>query len=372
MPGVFRTKDKKGRNHKRWRFWYIDRHGHRIKETGNESKLETLQLAHEKNQAEALIRNRTTIAPDERVINETVAEYVAWGKIEGTRDGGPWTASHSYEVQRILENWQTWLNVNVLADLVGKQGKVENVKRERLANGSSPFTVKRDIRSLKSFIKWCLAKKYLREHPMPELIGRLGRVHGAAKCTRRALTEDEISRLLQVVPLERKLIYQLAVWSGLRANEIRTLQVCDLDVTGSRIVLKAERTKNRTAGYQPIPSVLVAQLSEYSRGKQPTDTLLFVSKRPAAQLRRDLKKAGVRPISPEGKVDFHALRSTYVTLLIEKGANIKEVQELARHSSPELTLEAYVKARDMGKQSIVDGLVIKTTDVQESVQDQAV
>lgn len=42
-------------------------------------------------------------------------------------------------------------------------------------------------------------------------------------------------------------------------------------------------------------------------------------------------------------VDFHALRATYITLLVKSGASVKIVQELARHSDPKLTLNIYSK-----------------------------
>jgi hypothetical protein len=40
-------------------------------------------------------------------------------------------------------------------------------------------------------------------------------------------------------------------------------------------------------------------------------------------------------------VDFHALRHTYISRLVASGANIKVAQELARHSTPTLTLGRY-------------------------------
>ncbi len=40
-------------------------------------------------------------------------------------------------------------------------------------------------------------------------------------------------------------------------------------------------------------------------------------------------------------VDFHALRATYITLLVKGGASMKATQELARHSDPSLTMNVY-------------------------------
>jgi len=47
-------------------------------------------------------------------------------------------------------------------------------------------------------------------------------------------------------------------------------------------------------------------------------------------------------VDGEGReVDFHALRHTYITRLAQSGASVKVAQELARHSTPVLTLGRY-------------------------------
>ncbi len=44
----------------------------------------------------------------------------------------------------------------------------------------------------------------------------------------------------------------------------------------------------------------------------------------------------------EGRVvDFHALRATYITMLVKGGATVKQAQDLARHSDPKLTMNVY-------------------------------
>ena len=48
----------------------------------------------------------------------------------------------------------------------------------------------------------------------------------------------------------------------------------------------------------------------------------------------------------EGKLDFAALRNSYVTLAVEAGANVKELQTLARHRTPDLSLNVYAKTRN--------------------------
>ena len=54
--------------------------------------------------------------------------------------------------------------------------------------------------------------------------------------------------------------------------------------------------------------------------------------------------------------DFHALRHTYISRLVTSGANIKVVQELARHSSPLLTLGRYAHVQRVDQTRALDAL----------------
>jgi len=93
---------------------------------------------------------------------------------------------------------------------------------------------------------------------------------------------------------------------------------------------------------------------------------------PARELYRDLKRAGIpRRIDGLGKMDFHACRVAYTTLVVESGANVKEAQELLRHSTPQLTMEAYARARSerlgrvadsVGQKVLGDGQISAPTE----------
>ena len=51
-------------------------------------------------------------------------------------------------------------------------------------------------------------------------------------------------------------------------------------------------------------------------------------------------------VTESGKVDFHACRVAYITMLFENGATLKEARELARHITPHLTTNVYARVRD--------------------------
>jgi integrase len=55
---------------------------------------------------------------------------------------------------------------------------------------------------------------------------------------------------------------------------------------------------------------------------------------------------GLRHKVGEGKIVFHSLRMTYCSLLDYQGASAKKTQELARHSTPTVTMNSYVRTRE--------------------------
>ena len=64
---------------------------------------------------------------------------------------------------------------------------------------------------------------------------------------------------------------------------------------------------------------------------------------PARELQKDLLTAEIPLATPEGKLDFHCLRGTFITLVDKSIVSVKEGMSLARHSSPRLTFGVYAK-----------------------------
>jgi len=82
-----------------------------------------------------------------------------------------------------------------------------------------------------------------------------------------------------------------------------------------------------------------------SDAKPPADPLLYVPSHPARELEEDLDAAEIPKWTNDGKVDFHACRVAYITLLFEGGADVKTVQTLARHCDPRITMNVYARSR---------------------------
>ena len=261
--------------------------------------------------------------------------------VHGGRNGRPWGPTHAKSRQRHLPWWAQQLRIEYLSDLVGSLPRVEKVLRSLKSDGRTEKTLSNYAESLAAFCDWCVKRDYLSENPLKGL----KRFNAAPQARRRPLTTAEIHRLLDVAPPLRRLVYTTALSTGLRANELRSLCVRNLDPKAGGLRLEAEWTKNRKDGFLHVPMVVRDELLKVSKGKATGDRLLAVPTHTARSLDHDLKKAGIAKSTDEGTVDFHALRVTYATLLIERGASPKETQELLRHASPDMTMNVYARTR---------------------------
>lgn len=167
------------------------------------------------------------------------------------------------------------------------------------------------------------------------------------------------SRAIALGSTALQITYRAAMETGLRANELRHLQSHHLDAEQGGIRLDAAWTKNRKDGFQPISKALLVELVEYAKGRNaekeyeaafskggheatwPENPLLYVPRNCATTMDRDLAAAGIPKVTAAGKLDFHCWRNVYINNVIATGADVKTVQTLARHSSPELSFNVY-------------------------------
>lgn len=174
-------------------------------------------------------------------------------------------------------------------------------------------------------------------------IGSVGRVDGGGKksFTRRAFNDDESQRLLAASEVRRP-IYLLALHTGLRLGELRSLRWEDIDPIRPLVRLRAEATKAKRADVLPITPTAQAILDEL-RANSTEGGRVFPKGVPSHHtFQADLEAAGIEREDARGhKVDFHALRTTFITNLARAGVPQRHAMALARHTDPRLTANVY-------------------------------
>jgi site-specific recombinase XerD len=168
----------------------------------------------------------------------------------------------------------------------------------------------------------------------------------------RVLKAPEVGRLLDSIPggaagvgtggplnLRDRALFELAYACGLRAEEIVSLDLPDVDYDGEQLRVEGKGSKTR---YVPAGEPALAAVRLYLERARPAlagsdrEQALFLSRSGrrlgTSDVRRRLRTWTARAGIP-GDVSPHALRHSFATHLLDGGADLRSIQELLGHAS---------------------------------------
>ncbi len=220
--------------------------------------------------------------------------------------------------------------------------------------GISAQTFNFYLTAIKSFCRWLVKDRRASENPVAHLDGL--NVKTDRRHDRRAASAEELRRLLESTrngPIrygmsgsERALLYRVALETGLRQNELRSLtrSSFDLDAAESSVTVRAAYSKRRRDDNLPLRPELVAELCTFLKLHTPEAAAFRMPSRfdMGRAFRKDVETAGIAYRDADGRVfDFHGLRHTFISNLARAGVHPKTAQALARHSTITLTMDRY-------------------------------
>jgi integrase/recombinase XerD len=177
----------------------------------------------------------------------------------------------------------------------------------------------------------------------------------------KVLAKEDIEALLKNCGnTKHKTMLMLLYGSGLRAGEIISLRVVDIDSKRNLIhVCKAKGFKDRTV---MLSQKLVELLRVYYLEYKPNVYLFegqYGDKYSTSSLRKILKKAAQKANLKEMPT-LHWLRHSFATHLLEAGTDMRYIQQLLGHSSSKTTeIYTYVSTKHISKiKSPLDDLSI--------------
>ncbi len=199
--------------------------------------------------------------------------------------------------------------------------------------GYSETTIGRKVASLKSFFKFLSARKIIKSNPVALL--------SSPKKPDRLpdfLTVEEVEKILNIPSgknwqsLRDKAILELLYSTGIRVGELTSLKIGDIDFFQELIKVKGKGKKERIV---PIGSYALKALIEYIE-KRPNkkEKNVFLNKYGKPLTERSVeriidkysKKAGIGK-----KITPHTFRHTFATHMLDRGADLRTVQELLGH-----------------------------------------
>ncbi len=207
--------------------------------------------------------------------------------------------------------------------------------------GYAKSTIARRLASLRSFFRFGQREGWAKTNPAKPLRNpRQGRT------LPHFLTAEEIGRLLLAPPAEQPMglrdraMLETMYSAGLRVSEAVGLQQGDLDLDAG--VLRV-RGKGRKERFAPIGSYALRAIRRWLavrrlHPRQPPgpESPVFVNKfgrrlttrSVGRMLEKYLKITGL-----DGRTTPHSLRHSFATHLLDRGADIRSVQELLGHKS---------------------------------------
>lgn len=149
------------------------------------------------------------------------------------------------------------------------------------------------------------------------------------------LSADEVVRFLEAVSsLKCRAALTTAYAAGLRASEVASLKVTNID--SSRMVIHVEQGKGGKDRYVMLSTQLLGILRTYWRLAHPA-FWLFPGRDPSHSIHPAVLHAACRSACAASglskHVTVHTLRHSFATHLLENGTDIRIIQSLLGHSS---------------------------------------
>jgi len=201
------------------------------------------------------------------------------------------------------------------------------------ARGLDAVSVARKLAAVRSFYRFLARHGVVRRNPAREV-----RAPRVARKLVTFLPADEAVAVIEARPVTgaaraRDLaVIEMLYATGLRVSELAGLDIDDVDHDARTVRVLGKGNKERIVPYgAPAARALEAYLGRRSRGTGP----VFLNPRGGRLtvrsihtiVRRAARVAGVtRRVSP------HTLRHTFATHLLDRGADLRAIQELLGHS----------------------------------------
>lgn len=204
-------------------------------------------------------------------------------------------------------------------------------------------TIARKLSSIRSFFRFLETRGIIQENPAADLA-----TPKVEKTIPGCLTVDEVFRLLErpqsdkLLGLRDLAILEVLYSCGLRASELRSMDVTDIDFDERLVKVLGKGNKERIvpvgrAAVRVVTRYLEA--SETLRKKMGYGTMkgpLFLNNRGRRLSSRSIGRVVKRYVMESGlpsDISPHSMRHSFATHLLDGGVDLRSVQELLGHVS---------------------------------------
>lgn len=193
-------------------------------------------------------------------------------------------------------------------------------------------TINRKLSALRSFFRFLTREGYLKTNPTTSISSPKQERHLPL-----FLTEEEVTKLIEAVHpedergLRDKAILEALYSTGIRVSELVGLNTAGVDFIGGIVKVMGKGKKERIV---PIGDTAITAIRAYLGKRKKQSDILFLNKngkRLSDRGVRNIVKNYIRIASIKQGVSPHTLRHSFATHLLNRGADLRSIQELLGH-----------------------------------------
>jgi tyrosine recombinase XerC len=233
------------------------------------------------------------------------------------------------------------LDLNNFQEFLG-EGAIENVDylcvRKYLAllkeKHYTSRTISRKLSSLRSFFRFLNREGFLKQNPVSAI--------SSPKLDKHLpvfMTEEEVSRLIEASIPENeagqrdRAALEAFYSTGIRISELVGLNIDDVDFISGIVKVRGKGKKERIV---PIGDQALSALRLYIEKRKKQSNIVFLNKNGQRITDRGIRKVVKKYILSAGikqGVSPHTFRHSFATHLLNRGADLRTVQELLGHAN---------------------------------------
>jgi len=199
----------------------------------------------------------------------------------------------------------------------------------------SKRTIARKLASLRSFFKFLYREGHIKSNPVtaissPKLDKKLPKFLDLGKVTKLILSPDVKTES----GLRDRAILETLYSCGIRVSELVGLDMDDVDFISGVIKVLGKGRKERMV---PIGDMALLSIRKYAEGRDARvkeRKAVFLNSRGGRLTDRSVRRVVdkyIHACSIEEKISPHSLRHSFATHLLDRGADLRSVQELLGH-----------------------------------------
>ena len=226
--------------------------------------------------------------------------------------------------------------------------------------GYAKTTIARRLASLRSFFRFGQREGWTKTNPAKPL-----RNPRKARALPHFLSSDDIEKLLAAPPaadplgLRDRAILEVLYSAGLRVSELAGLNLSDMDFDGATLRVRGKGRRERIA---PLGSFAIRAIKKWlalrkvSSREPARESPVFLNKSGRRLTTRSIGRLLEKHLRTSGldrRTTPHTLRHSFATHLLDRGADIRSVQELLGHKSL-VTTQIYTHVSTAGLRAAYD------------------